>query len=142
MAAASVPFSQEFIDRGCRSRSISPAGIQLVKGGLNGANEILECGTSIVILYQFDYREELSQKITVYDAEYASDPEGQKFRIKQGSVQYKNGVLGNISWLNPWAEYRVEIYDYEGESKWPSVAAEVLDIYARKFIDSIENGRD
>ena len=129
-AVKPVAFSGPFVERGCTILDSAPAGVELVEGGMNGVATIVECGKSILVLYQFDYSRPMTQNITIVDREYASNPELHRFRIKRGKILYDNGVVGNVRWLNPMAEAKVEIYDLGVESGWAGIAVEAIDTFA------------
>lgn len=129
-----IPFSDAFKDVGCVSLWGAPAGVEKRDGGLNGTNEVLECGGSIALLYSFDYRTPLTQIVTIVDKEYASDPDRYRHRIKSGKIVHNDGEIIYAQWINPSYEYKIEIYNYGKERDWGAFSEATLAAAARSIV--------
>jgi len=132
---ASVPFNADLSPLGCKLAASAPAGMPLVVGGLNGTATILECPSSVVVLYYFNYRLKTTETVTFVDPGYASDPERYRLRVKAGRVLYENGFVNYIRWLNPNAEAKAEIYEYGADKTVHEKVYSIISDFAKVEVD-------
>lgn len=104
-------FTREFmVKAGCTLSSEAPSGVEKKSGGLNGVTAVYACEHGYVQTYEYEYMSELTQKITVFDDDFASRGERDEPLIKEVSHTVNWVKKTNLRWLSSRHEVRFEIY--------------------------------
>jgi hypothetical protein len=100
----------DLADPGCVLIARTASGIEKTAGGLNGVTSLYDCAGASLLTYEFDYRDETRQTVTIFDNEYAADPQTHAYRVQKSASRWANGEVRYLSWINPKYEIRAEFY--------------------------------
>jgi hypothetical protein len=112
----------------------SASGFEKVSGGLNGVTSLFDCEGASVVTYEFDYRDETRQKVTVFDDEYATAPQTHAYRVQQSVSRWADGDVIYLGWINPKFEIRAELYCPDGTTCPSAAVAETIRTTARYLV--------
>lgn len=94
----------------CRLSKALPSGVEMKEGGLNGVMSLYSCGDDYVVTYETHYERELTQRVVVYDDDYAKPQDPGKPLVKT-SEKVMGGVRRTgLRWMNSTHEIRYDIY--------------------------------
>jgi len=131
-----IPFADQLVELGCKGEALVPAGIPRERGDMNGAMQAFSCDGAVILAYHFDYTLPITQSVTVYDREYALNPDANLKRVRFLRERYKNGSFSKLNWLNPYHQLKIEIFEYDDSDRWSDAAFEVLSKYVESFVET------
>lgn len=100
----------------CELSKEAPSGVAMKEGGLNGVMSIYTCGHDYVVTYETNYERELTQRVVVYDDDYAKPQDSGKPLVKTSEKVVGQTRKTVLRWMNSKHELRYEIYaDLKGD---------------------------
>lgn len=107
VASASRP---AILKLNCSLANEAPSGVERKAGGLNGVMSVYSCGPSYVVTYENNYDQPLTQRVKVYDDDFAGRSAHDVPLIKVSQRTSQGTRLTRLRWLNPSNEISYEVY--------------------------------
>ncbi|GEM_PF-3596874 len=98
------PSRSSILALGCELAGETPSGVQTKAGPMNGVQSIYLCPDLYLIVQELDYNQPLTQRITLFDDEYAADPVRHLRRITQHDKRDETRRRTRWRWINHFYE--------------------------------------
>ncbi|WP_425928712.1 hypothetical protein [Pseudomonas sp. NyZ201] len=106
-----VSASRVMVERlSCKLNDQVPSGVAKKGGGMNGVMSIYLCPNGYLVTYENEYKSPLTQRVTVYDDDYAKRRVGDEPLIKETVATRGNTRFTSLRWLNSENEITYEFF--------------------------------
>ena len=103
--------SRAMIERlGCKLQNQAPSGVERKEGGLNGVMSVYLCESSYLVSYENNYRAPLTQRVIIFDDDYAKKQDRNNPLIKEAVATRGSTRFTSIRWLNFENEIKYEVF--------------------------------
>ncbi|MGE8412778.1 MAG: hypothetical protein ACN6QY_10490 [Pseudomonas sp.] len=111
----------------CQFSKEAPSGVEMKEGGLNGVMSLYSCGDDYVVTYETHYEPELTQRVVVYDDDYAKPQDPGKPLVKTSEKVVGGVRKTGLRWMNSKHEVRYDIYaSLEGDGALEKALTSVI----------------
>lgn len=94
----------------CTLENQAPSGVAKKDGELNGVMSVYLCTNGYMVAYENDYQAPLTQRVIVFDDDFAKKQDPTNPLIKEAVTTRGNTRFTSLRWLNPQHEIRYEVF--------------------------------
>jgi|GEM_PF-5587895 len=94
----------------CKLNDQAASGVEKKDGGMNGVMSIYLCSNGYLVTYENEYKSPLTQRVTVYDDDYAKRRAGDEPLIKEAVATRGDTRFTSLRWLNAENEITYEFF--------------------------------